>query len=95
MESTLANQGAGEGDAVKRVWTRLIEARKQKHLTQSGLAGLCKVKQGTVCRWEILYREPDRVTVTALSKILNIPEEVLEQDIRDLFLSEKIQKKIE
>ena len=58
-------------------WTRLIEARKANHLTQSELAEKCGVSSITYLRWENLSFEPSIKQLKSLSLILNVPIDYL------------------
>lgn len=54
-----------------QVALRLIEARKERHLSQDALADEINAGQTTVATWERGVNEPDLATFQRLSKVLN------------------------
>ena len=55
----------------------LIQARKQRGLTQKQLASILEVEPSSICNWESGYRTPVRKYRQKLSKFFGIPEHIL------------------
>src|SRR4051794_34189782 len=55
------------------VGKHLARARKQKGLTQSGLAELCKLRQGEISAFESGRRQPTLAQLTELSRSMDVP----------------------
>ncbi len=51
----------------------LIRARKQKGLTQKGLADLCQLRQGEISAFESGRRHPTLAQLTELARCLDVP----------------------
>ena len=55
----------------------LIQARKNRGLTQKQLASILEVEPACICNWELGYRTPVRKYRQKLTKFFNIPEHIL------------------
>lgn len=55
----------------------LVNARKQRGLTQKQLASILDVEPSAICNWELGYRTPVRKYRQKLSKFFGIPEHIL------------------
>ena len=55
----------------------LIQARKNRGLTQKQLALILDVESSSICNWESGYRTPVRKYRQKLTKFFGIPEHIL------------------
>ena len=55
----------------------LIQARKNRGLTQKQLASILEVEPTCICNWELGYRTPVRKYRQKLTKFFNIQEHIL------------------
>ena len=55
----------------------LIQARKNRGLTQKQLALILDVEPSSICNWESGYRTPVRKYRQKLTKFFGIPEHIL------------------
>lgn len=70
---------------------KIIMLRKQKALSQEGLADKLNVTRQTISKWELGESKPNIDTLNEMSKIFNVNIEVLTND--EFMLDEKINKK--
>lgn len=70
---------------------KIIMLRKQKALSQEGLADKLNVTRQTISKWELGESKPNIDTLNEMSKIFNVNIEVLTND--EFMLEEKIYKK--
>ncbi len=57
----------------KEIGRHIIRARRQKGLTQRGLAERCKLRQGEISAFESGRRQPTLAQITELSRSLDVP----------------------
>ena len=60
-------------DENKKRWTRLVEARTMRGLTQRQVAALIGVEQGNFCEYEAGRRTPNADKVRKLAVALKVP----------------------
>lgn len=63
-----------------KIGSKIKHLRKEKNISQQGLAELLKIDRGTVAKWEIDMFQPDRVNKEKLSKIFNKPVSYFNDD---------------
>lgn len=64
-----------QGEKIMR--ENLIQARKQRGLTQKQLALILEAEPSSICNWELGYRTPVRKYRQKLTKFFNIQEHIL------------------